>query len=283
MSDSAAAITTAASADCGRSARSELRNTRRMTTSPAPTRFVTWVLAPDCSATAVRDPLVEIANPWKKPAATLAAPMPIISWFGCSSSPRRAAKADAVAMVSVSDTSTMPTAARTNGPTSPTDGARERRARDALRQDPTVAIPWSARPSAADRIVAPATATSTAGIRRVIRGSRSSTSERADTDRERGTLRAIEVLDELADLVTEAVGVGREPEELRELADDDRDGEPVHVADLHFTREQVGDETELGDTEGDLDEADEQGQHPREHDGAAWVVGHEQRQRWRRR
>ncbi len=107
--------------------------------------------------------------------------------------------------------------------------------------------------------------------------------ERADTDRERSTLRAIDVLDELADLVTEAVGVGREPEELRELAHDDRDGEPVHVADLHFTREQVGDETELGDTEGDLDEADEQGQHPREHDGAAWVVGHERAAGWRRR
>ena len=68
---------------------------------PAPTSPVTWLLAPDCSATAVREPLVDTAKPWKNPAAMLAAPMPIISWSGSTSSPRRAAKLDAVAMVSV--------------------------------------------------------------------------------------------------------------------------------------------------------------------------------------
>ena len=146
-----------------------------MTTSPAPTRFVTWLLAPDCSATAVRDPLVEIAKPWKNPAATFAAPMPIISWFGSSSSPRRAAKADAVAMVSVSETRTMPTAAMSNGPTSSTDVHGNDGLGTPLGSDPTVETPWSARPNAAETIVAPATATSTAGIRRVTRGRRSST------------------------------------------------------------------------------------------------------------
>ena len=43
---------------------------------------MTWLLAPDCSATAVREPLVDTAKPWNRPAATFAAPMPIISWFG---------------------------------------------------------------------------------------------------------------------------------------------------------------------------------------------------------
>ena len=38
-------------------------------TTPAPTTPVTWLLAPACSATAVRDPLVEMAKPWKNPAA----------------------------------------------------------------------------------------------------------------------------------------------------------------------------------------------------------------------
>ena len=90
--------------------------------------------------------------------------------------------------------------------------------------------------------------------------------KRAGADGERGTLGTVEVLDELADLVAEAVGVGREAEELRELADDDRHREPVHVADLHFAREQVRDKPELADTERDLDQADEQCQHPREHD-----------------
>jgi hypothetical protein len=66
----------------------------------------------------VRDPLVETAKPWKNPAATFAAPMPIISWFGSNSSPRRAAKLDAVAIVSVGETSTMPMAASSNGTTS---------------------------------------------------------------------------------------------------------------------------------------------------------------------
>ena len=82
MSERAAAITTAASAVWGRSASSELKNSSSTTTRPAPTRPVTWLLAPDCSATAVREPLVDTAKPWKNPAAMLAAPMPIISWSG---------------------------------------------------------------------------------------------------------------------------------------------------------------------------------------------------------
>ena len=57
-------------------------------------------------------------SPGTSPAATLAAPMPIISWSGSTSSPRRAAKLVAVAMVSVSDTRVMPTAAIRSGPTS---------------------------------------------------------------------------------------------------------------------------------------------------------------------
>jgi hypothetical protein len=43
---------------------------------------VSWVLAPAASATGVRDELLLIGMPWKKPAARLATPRPIISWFG---------------------------------------------------------------------------------------------------------------------------------------------------------------------------------------------------------
>jgi hypothetical protein len=79
--DSDAAITTAASAGCGRSRSSP--GTRRsinvMTT--APTTPVSWLRAPDCSATAVLEPLVLTGNPWNREAAMLAAPMPIISWL----------------------------------------------------------------------------------------------------------------------------------------------------------------------------------------------------------
>ena len=62
-SDNAAAMTTPASADCGRSESSELRNRRSTATRPAPTTPVSWLFAPDCSATAVREPLVETAKP----------------------------------------------------------------------------------------------------------------------------------------------------------------------------------------------------------------------------
>ncbi len=44
----------------------------------------------------------------------LAAPIPIISWLGSTSSPRRAAKLAAVAIVSVSETRVMPIAAITS-------------------------------------------------------------------------------------------------------------------------------------------------------------------------
>ena len=45
-------------------------------TTAADTTPVNWVFAPDCSATAVREPLVLIGNPWKNPASTFAAPIP---------------------------------------------------------------------------------------------------------------------------------------------------------------------------------------------------------------
>ncbi len=78
--------------------------------APAPTRPATCDFAPACSATAVRDPLVLTGNPWNRPAATLAAPIPIISWSPSISWPLRAANEDAVEIVSVSDTRAIPNA-----------------------------------------------------------------------------------------------------------------------------------------------------------------------------
>ena len=73
---------------------------------------MTWVFPPFWAATAVREPLVLTGNPWNRPAAMLAAPMPIISRSPSISSPRRAAKTEAVEMVSVSATREMPSAPR---------------------------------------------------------------------------------------------------------------------------------------------------------------------------
>ena len=84
----------------------------------APTTPVTWDREPACSATAVRDPLVLTGKPWNKPAAMLAAPMPIISWLPRTCSPRRAANADAVDMVSASATTAIASAPTNSGGTS---------------------------------------------------------------------------------------------------------------------------------------------------------------------
>ena len=79
-------------------------------------------------------------------------------------------------------------------------------------------------------------------------------------------------------LVDEAVGVGREAEQLGELAHDDRDREPVHVADLHLLGEQVGDEAELAEAEADLDRARPSApSSPRARSASRRVVRHEQR------
>ena len=78
-SDSEAAITTAASVGCGRLRSSPGASSRISVIAAAPTSPVTCVLAPACSATAVREPLVLTGKPWKSPAARLAAPIPTIS------------------------------------------------------------------------------------------------------------------------------------------------------------------------------------------------------------
>ena len=250
-SETAAMMTTAASAVWGRSLSRPGTTTSMRATRPAPTRLATCVLAPDCSATAVRELLTEMAKPWNRPAPTLEAPTAIISRSAFTSSPRRAAKVDEVAMVSVSETRTMPTAAAASVARSLAAGPRERRDR--------------AGPSAASR---PCPRPCRRGPRRPRRpwrrprrrGSPGSSSRvrgrpnrRASVPRpseERGRVRLVEVREEGDDVVDEGVRVGREAEELGELADDDRDGQPVHVADLDLLGEQVGDEPQLAEPRG---------------------------------
>ena len=90
----------------------------------APTSPVSCVFAPACSATAVREPLVLTGNPWKSAAPRLAAPIPIISPFPSTSWPVRAANAEAVEIVSVSETSAMPSAPAASSGRSETGSAR---------------------------------------------------------------------------------------------------------------------------------------------------------------
>ena len=134
------------------------------TISAAPTTPVTWVLAPACSATAVRDPLVLTGNPWKKPAATLAAPIPIISPLPSTSWPVRAANADAVEIVSASATSTIPSAPATSSGRSDT-GFGTVSGGNPLGSLPTSDTPWPARSNTDAAAIATTTATSTPGTR----------------------------------------------------------------------------------------------------------------------
>ena len=76
-----AAMTTAASTGWG-IAWTRPGTTRSIrSTRAAATRPVSWVLAPDWAATAVREPLVVIGKPEKKPTARLADPIPASSWL----------------------------------------------------------------------------------------------------------------------------------------------------------------------------------------------------------
>ena len=111
----------------------------------APTTPVSWVFAPERSATAVRDPLVLTGNPWNNPAARFAAPMPIISWLPLISCPVRAANADAVEIVSARETTTIPAAPANSGPRSDRPICGIVSGGNPLGSTPTRLTPWSAR------------------------------------------------------------------------------------------------------------------------------------------
>ena len=251
----------------------------------APTRPVTWDREPACSATAVRDPLVLTGKPWKKPAAMLAAPMPIISWLPRTCSPRRAANDEAVDIVSASATTAMASAPRKSGGTSPQLISRDRERREALRQH-------------ADRVHAVGLQ-----VERVDRNGgqhdddqhardlgqqpiqQQDADERGDADDGSGRVRLAlrQPGHEGARLGNEPVGVHREPEQLGQLTDDDGQRQAVHVADLGRLGQQVGDEPELGQPGDDHHDTDEHGEQRGERDGPRRVAAGEQQRGDRRR
>src|SRR5215469_11394228 len=98
-------MTTAANAAVGRSWRRFGATSRRAAMASALTTLVSWVRAPAASATGVRELLLLIEKPWKKPVARLAAPSPIISWLGSTGYPKRAAYARESTLVSANDIS----------------------------------------------------------------------------------------------------------------------------------------------------------------------------------
>ena len=149
------------------------------------------------------------------PAATFAVPMPTISWFGWTSSPRRAAKLVEVAIVSVSETNVIPIAAIRSGPTS----LNSVQGTSATGSPAEASRPsWPLRPPGQDAPYRGRThdgdedgAQPRGQARQDQQGG-----EDPATPEQRRRVGLVEALGELPDLVEEAVGVGREPEELRE-------------------------------------------------------------------
>ena len=282
-SEMAAMITTAASAVCGRSVSSPGTKTSMTTTRPAPTSPVTWSWRRPAPRRPSASRSTEIAKPWNRPAPTLEAPTAIISRFGvhlvAAPGGEAGRRGDGVGQRDEHD------ADRGGGQRREVAraGPRERRAGKPCGSVPTVLTPSAARSSAAETTVAPTTATSTAGIFFETRGSPSSSASVPRPTSSVVVLVWSRFGEERLDLVDEAVRVGGEAEELGELADDDGDRQPVHVADLDLLGEQVGDEPQLAEPQADLDEADHERQHAGEGDGRGGVVGHHRAARWRRR
>ena len=259
-SDTEAAITTAASVGCGRSWRRPGKNSRMSAIAAAPTRPVSWVFAPACSATAVRDPLVLTGNPWNSPAARFAAPIPIISFCPSISSPLRAANDDAVEMVSVSDTRAIPSAPPASSPMSDSPMSGTVKGGNPWGSTPTTSTPRSARSKAtAARMESHHGDEDAGGLRQpALQAHDHDQPEHADGECGPHGVPVGQSRDETRELGPEAVAVHREPEELRELADQDRQRQPVHVADDRGLRDQIGDEAQPGNAGGRDDGPDEE-------------------------
>ncbi len=163
VSDTAAAMTTAPRVGWGTYRMSELAKSRTTAITTAPTIPVTWDREPAWSATAVRDPLVLTGKPWKAPAAMLAAPMPIISWLPSTRTPLRAAKLEAVDIVSASATTAMARAPSTSGGRSPQVTCGTVKAGRPCGSTPIVSTPWASRSKRFTATAVRATTTRTLG------------------------------------------------------------------------------------------------------------------------
>ena len=163
-SDRLAAMTTAASTEEGRSARSAGAKTSIRTMSPAPTSPASWVRTPDDIATEVRDALALTANPDSAADPKFAAPRATNSAFAFDRSPRRAARVRDSTDVSAIETSAIATAPA-NSVSMSAIGIEgiDGRGRPGGKGPTTGTSATTARPATADTIVPTTTATRIAG------------------------------------------------------------------------------------------------------------------------
>ena len=150
---------------------------------------------------------------------------------------------------------------------------------------PIVSTPWDSRSNALTRRAASTTTTSTLGTLGMQPVQQQDAGQRADPeDGGRRLASPCASPDTKARAsATSPFGIDGEPEELGQLADDDRQREPVHVADLGRLRQQVRDEPEPGQPGDHHHHADHHRQHRRERDGPSGVTVGEQERGDRRR
>ena len=219
-SDSDAAITTAASVGWGRSRNRPGTNRSIAAIVIAPTSPATCVLAPDCSATAVRDPLVLTGKPWNSPAPRFAAPMPIISLVavdllaGATGEGRR--RRDRVGQRDERDAQRATDQRGQVGPVHVREGEGRKPFRQRAHQlDPVlIEVEGSGHGDRRDH------GDQHARDARQHSPQDGDHRQRQQADGERGghRLAVADAVDESPQLVDEAVSVDREAEELRELA-----------------------------------------------------------------
>ncbi len=246
----------------------------------APTRPATWVLAPACSATAVREPLVETGNPWNRPAATFAEPIPIISWFPRIRSPAALGEGrrgrDRVHQCHEGDAERTRKELRDIGQRHVGDRERREPLRQRTDHRNTVVhqIEGLDRHDREDHDDQHGRHLRHRSLQDEDQAQRGEPDQRGDAHH----VTVGDPLNEAGRLVDQAVGVHGESEQLRELSDQDREGETVHVADLRGLREQVGDEPEMEHPRQDRHRTDDQRERRRERDRPVGIaVGQQER------
>ena len=90
--------------------------------------------------------------------------------------------------------------------------------------------------------------------------------EAEQADAERPHVGLVQILEEGYDLRDQPAGIGREPEQLGQLTDEDHDGEAREVPGSDRVRQEVGDEPEPGDAAPTVTRPDQQGEHSGEAD-----------------
>ena len=236
----------------------------------APVTPASWVFAPDRSATAVREPLVLTGNPWNSPAARFAAPIPTISPFPSISCPVRAANAEAVEIVSASDTTAMPSAPANSGPTSASRHVGQGERREPLGQHAhqADAVPGQAEDRGGGDLEHDHDEHGGELGQPALQHQDQRDAADAGRGRRRDRLAVREAPGEPGDLPDQALGIDLEPEQLGQLADQDGQREAVHVADHRRLGDQVGDEAEPRHGPSDHHRPDDDREHRRERDGA---------------